>query len=289
MKGCLRQRYKGSWSITLDVGYAMDPITGTRTRRQKSITVQGTKRDAEKKLAELLHDVNRQQFVEPSKRMLGEWLDEWLEKSIKPAKAIRTYESYRGVIDRYLKPQLGGIRLQEVKAVDLEHYYHGLAAQRLIRRAVDHGKGLSPASVRQHHNVLHAALQAALLDGLVFRNVAKLVKGKPRMAKSHHEAQTQCWDRREAQAFLSAAKATGPQAAAFYAVALDSGARKAELCGLRWTDLDWTTGVLTIRQQLSRQLPGPAWGPVKNGRPRSVHLSPETVALLRSTMPIRPS
>jgi integrase len=68
---------------------------------------------------------------------------------------------------------------------------------------------------------------------------------------------------------------------ALYAVALDGGVRQAELCGLRWSDLDWPTGVLTIRQQLSRQRPGPVWGPPKNGRPRSLHLSAETLARLR--------
>ena len=48
MKGCLIQRYKGSWSIVLDVGYQLDPITGTRKRKQRCITVKGTKRDAGK-------------------------------------------------------------------------------------------------------------------------------------------------------------------------------------------------------------------------------------------------
>ncbi len=41
MKGCLTQRYKGSWSIVLDVGYQMDPITGVRKRKQRCITVRG--------------------------------------------------------------------------------------------------------------------------------------------------------------------------------------------------------------------------------------------------------
>jgi integrase len=233
MKGCLTQRYKGSWSIVLDVGYQLDPITGTRKRKQRCITVKGTKRDAEKKLAELVHDVNRQQFVEPSKRTVGEWLDEWVEKAIKPAKAIRTYESYRGVIDRYLNPNLGGIRLQELKAVDLERYYAQLRTQRLIQRATDIGKGLSSGSIRLHHTIVHSALQAALLDDLIYRNPAKLVKGKPKATAGHLDVQSHCWDTDDAKAFLRTAKAAGPQVAAFYTTALDSGTRKAELCGLR--------------------------------------------------------
>ncbi|MGH8064525.1 MAG: hypothetical protein ACRERE_04665 [Candidatus Entotheonellia bacterium] len=59
MRGSIRKRYKDSWNIILDVGYQRDPAAGKQKRVQKGFTVQGTKRDAEKKLAELLHDLNR--------------------------------------------------------------------------------------------------------------------------------------------------------------------------------------------------------------------------------------
>jgi integrase len=152
----------------------------------------------------------------------------------------------------------------------------------LIRRATDSGKGLSSTSIKQHHTTVHSALQAALLDGLVYRNVAKLVKGKPKTDTNHLDVQVHCWDSDEAKAFLRAAKAAGPQAGAFYATALDSGARKAELCGLRWSDLDWTAGTLTIRQQLSRKTTTvPVFGPTKTKKARVIDLGPETLVLLR--------
>ena len=186
MKGCLTQRYKGSWSIVLDVGYQLDPITGMRKRKQRCITVKGTKRDAEKRLAELVHDVNRQQFVEPSKRTLGEWLDEWVEKAIKPAKAIRTYESYRGAIDRYLKPNLGGIRLQELKAVDLERYYAQLRTQRLERSTTDHRqRAVVSLDQAASHDCSTAPCKPRCSTAWFHRNVAKLVKGKPKTATGH--------------------------------------------------------------------------------------------------------
>ena len=42
--------------------------------------------------------------------------------------------------------------------------------------------------------------------------------------------------------FIAAAKKATPQAAALYALALDTGARKSELCGLRWADVDLDAG-----------------------------------------------
>ena len=53
MRGHLKQRSKGSWSIVLDMG--RDPATGKR--RQQWQTVRGTKKEAEKKLAELQHQL----------------------------------------------------------------------------------------------------------------------------------------------------------------------------------------------------------------------------------------
>jgi hypothetical protein len=87
---------------------------------------------------------------------------------------------------------------------------------------------------------MHGALEAAVRGPLVARNVEKLVIGKPHQADGHADAITHCWTAQEAAVFLSAAKAAGPQAAAFYTLALDSGMRKSELCGLSWRDVDLT-------------------------------------------------
>ena len=54
MRGHLRKRSKGSWTIVLDVG--TDAVTGKR--KQRWIAVRGTKREAEAKLAKLIRAAN---------------------------------------------------------------------------------------------------------------------------------------------------------------------------------------------------------------------------------------
>jgi integrase len=78
-----------------------------------------------------------------------------------------------------------------------------------------------------------------------------------------------------------AAKAAGAQAGALYAVALDSGARKGELCGLSWEQVDLETGTIRIVRQLTKPGADPTFGPPKNGCARDVTLSAETVDLIR--------
>jgi hypothetical protein len=77
-------------------GYEPHAITGKLRRKQKSFTVRGTRKDAEKKLADLLHAANHGTLVEPSKMTLGNWLTEWIEAT-KPRLRANSYTRYKVV------------------------------------------------------------------------------------------------------------------------------------------------------------------------------------------------
>ena len=74
MRGSVKRRYEGSWSLILDLGYQLDRKTGLRKRKQKWVTFRGTKKDAQKKLTDLLGAANKGEFVERSKITMAEWL-----------------------------------------------------------------------------------------------------------------------------------------------------------------------------------------------------------------------
>jgi integrase len=277
MRGSIRRRSAGSWTLVFDLGHTTDLETGLRKRRQKCVTFRGTKKQAQAQLTELLRAANRSEFVESSKLTLGQWLREWLEKAVKPpARRINTYRTCKRVIADKLIPALGAIRLQELKATDLKAYY------------TSQQSALSSTTLAQYHTILSAALKAASLEGLVLRNVASIVVGKPRVRRDHKDVARNCWEADEAQTFLAAAKAAGARPAAFYALALDSGARKGELCGLQWGDVDLEKGTVTFVRQLievkaseQTSICEPVFGPPKNDVPRTVDLASETIALLR--------
>jgi len=77
MRGQPKQRSKGSWTIILDVG--RDPATGKR--KQQWVTVRGTKKEAEKKLTELIHEVDRGAYIKPTKVTVEDFLQRWLQDS----------------------------------------------------------------------------------------------------------------------------------------------------------------------------------------------------------------
>jgi integrase len=268
MRGSLKQRSKGSWSIILDLGYELDAATGTQKRKQKWHTVHGTKKQAEDKLADLLKEVKDGTYIDASELTLGAWLREWLAASKKQFRPS-TYTRYHGIIEHDLVPSaIGQMLVQQLRPTHLEAYYAA--------------SPVSASTLNLHHAILHPALAKAKRDGLVPHNVAiDLERPKPTRHKSD-DARRHCWTAGEARAFLEAAATRGIQPAAFYGLALDSGARKGELCGLTWPNLDLDAGKLHIVQQLLVPGEAPVFGPPKTGRPRTISLSAAIVALLRT-------
>ena len=223
MRGHIVKRYEDSYSITLNLG--RDPVTGKR--KQQSFSVKGTKKDAEKKLAELLHQLDTGTFMKPGKIKLGEFLLKWLDEYARPNLVPKTVEGYESIIRQHLIPKLGNIALTQLKPEHIQRYYSEI----LSSGRCDGKGGLSPSSVRYHHVTLHNALRYAMKWGLISRNPADAVDIPRAQRPEMH-----IMDENDIQRFLKAAKDT-PYYALFY-TALFTGMRRSEFLALRWQDVD---------------------------------------------------
>jgi integrase len=262
MRGSIINRGKNTWALVLDLGR----VNGKR--QQKWTTFHGTKTKAQEKLTELVRSANHNEYVEPSKLTLVDYLRSWVERSVKPPmRRPATYRLYSTVIEHHIaKSTLAGIPLQKVRGSDIENYFAHLK--------------LAPGSVQVHNAVLHSAFRKAVKDRLLSVNpCVDLERVRPSKGASVRE---HCWSALEAQRFLIAAQTAGAQSAAFFGLALDTGARKSELHGLLWTDVDLESGALTIARQLDKAGVEPVFGPTKTGRSRTLTLGSETVTLLRA-------
>ena len=237
MKGHVRQRSKGSWSIVIDVG--RDPQSGKR--RQQWHTVHGTKREAEAKLRELLQSVERGGYVKPGRLTLGEYLGQWLDGYVKTNCSLRTLDGYHSVAKCHLVPNLGMIPLTQLRHEQIQQYYG-----RCLSEGGPTGEGLSARTVLHIHRVLFEALKHAVRQGLLIRNVAELVD-VPRARKRKMKALTP----QEVARLLNVAKDT-PYYPVIYA-AVNTGLRQGELLGLRWRDLDLDLAALSVTQVLYKR------------------------------------
>ena len=157
MRGHIVKRYKNSYTIVLTLG--VDPTTGKR--KQQWVSVKGTKKEAEKRLAELLHQLDNGTFMKPGKTTLGEFLERWLMDYVWPNLAPRTAEGYETIIRQHLSPKLGSITLIQLKPEHLQKYYSemlrsgrcdsscGLSARECARRSEVRGRAGAPLRARR--------------------------------------------------------------------------------------------------------------------------------------------
>jgi integrase len=164
---------------------------------------------------------------------LGEFLDAWLE-AIKSSVRLNTYKTYRTLILHHIIPDLGEIKLQELRPDHVQRFY----AARLE-------SGASRSTVRMCHAILHHALDHAVKWGLLARNVCDAVN-QPKAKQTEMSV----WDPNQVAQFLQAAQ--GHRWEALFYLAVTTGLRQSELLGLYWTDLDWEARKLYIQRQCYR-------------------------------------
>lgn len=231
MKGHVYKRAEGTWTLVYDL--PRDSSNGKR--RQRSQTVKGTKRDAERVLREVVLSLEQGLYIRPNKLTVGELLRQWLRDYASMNTTDRTQESYTEIVEKHLIPALGRFWLSELQAQQVQSYY----ARKLSEGRMDGRGGLSARSVVYHHRILSHALDYAVKMGLVVRNVAKVVE-PPRVSKvTMNTLSTE-----EVERFLTAAEETDYYV--YFATLIYTGLRRGELLALRWRNLDLEKATLAV-------------------------------------------
>ena len=214
-------RYEGrrgtSWHIRIPIG---TDAQGNPIHRRH--TVHGTKREAEAKLRELLQEVDRGTYAEPTRMTLGEYLEKWYETH-RQGLSPTTDERYRALLRVHLIPQLGGIRLQELGVIQIQEM-----ANHLLReghRGYGSQRHLAPKTVRDVVGLLRQALKQAVEWNLVAHNPADRVK-LPRAARREPQIATE----EQARMLLDALRGSWAHVPAF--ISYHTGMRLGEVLAL---------------------------------------------------------
>ncbi|MDX2168436.1 MAG: site-specific integrase [Deltaproteobacteria bacterium] len=222
MTGHIRKRGKHSWQIFLEL-----PRTRDGRRRQKTVTVRGTKRQAEAELTRMTNEIATGAFVEPTRMTVSAFLDRWLADSAAIRVSAKTLERYEEIVRKHLIAALGPIRLVDLRPLHIQEYY----AAALRSGRLD-GKGaLSAQTVLHHHRVLREALHQAVRWQLLARNPADAVD-PPKPSRR----EMQVLDETETAEVLAAIRDSRLRLAVF--VAVTTGLRRGEVLALQWNDID---------------------------------------------------
>jgi integrase len=265
MRGHIRRRGKASWELKFDTG--IDPATGKRNIQY--VSVKGTRKDAQAKLAELLTAVGHGRYVEPSKITVSAFIcgsgnlgapdyvpgriDQWLAAGqISP----RTHERYMLSFKNQIEPFLGEKTLQRLSRLDLEAWHVALRTQ-----------GFAAAA----HMVLGKALTDAERDEMIVKNVCRM-QTAPRVEDEEEVAIV-----RDVPGLLERLK--GSRLYVIALVAVYTGLRLGELLAVRWGRVDLDKGVLQVREALDNK--GRIKGPKTKAGKRDITLPKIVVEVLR--------
>lgn len=246
-----------AWQVQVRVG--KDPQTGKWIRRSATAD---TKAEAEKVERQLLAEAegNRARFVEPSSDTLAKYLADWTERE-RPRLRATTRASYDNAM-KHIIPALGSVKLADLSPRKVQAFLDGMGPRRVTELV---------------RLVLVSALGDAERLGAVAVNVAKRTEAPYRAAPKRKS-----FTRGEAVALVEAC--AGTRYGHAIALALWTGLRRGEICGLRWEDVDWEAPSVTVRRNVIED----GAGRFVEGRPkteageREVPLIPQAVAALRA-------
>ncbi len=267
MKGTKTEVAPGVWRLRVYVGRNANgsPIQRSKTIRAPERKLGAGTRLADRELAKMIADAG-QGNAATGAETVGQLLSRFLEHGESLGRSPTTLREHRRTIETTLRPELGRIKLAKLTAADLDRLYAKLTA-----------RGLKATSVHRIHAVISAALHQAERWDLVARNVAHRATPPP-----VHAAEIVAPSPDEVRRVIEAAESIEPALAVLLLLAALTGARRGELCALRWSDVEWQDGTLRIARSVY-ETAGGGWAEkaTKTHQSRRIELDEFGLTILR--------
>jgi integrase len=218
---------KGCW-----IGRAIVGLLPSGKPRYKEVSAQ-TQGQALTKKQKAEEDAKAGRLPDGKPMTVGQYLTHWQDNVAKPSVRETTWASYERCVRLHLIPNLGGIKLAQLRPVHVEQFFAD------ISRA-----GVSKGNAKKVGEVLSTALEQAVRTGLIPVSPARPV-AKPQPPEEEIIPFTPDEIRRIRVA------AADQRLEAMFALAIGTGAREGELLGLARQHVDLDQGTVSIQRSLA--------------------------------------
>jgi len=264
MRGNIRRRGVDKWELRVYLG--RDPVTGRP--QQKSETFHGSRRDADRRLRDLIdeREKGRLKVVRAQLATFAELFERRLTND--PNLAPSTARAYRSYYRTRIGPVLGKRSVRSITTSELNDFYTHLRSE-----------GLARGSVQQIHAIISSTLEFGVSErfGGLTTNEARGAKGGGKIVRPAIEAPRP----EDVLRLLDPVNHDEPAFLLACRLAAATGARRGEIVGLRWSDLD-EDGRLWIRRSIHNMGYGVMFVKLpKTARGRSLYLDDDTFEMLR--------
>jgi len=218
-EGSIYQRKNGRWraQVTLD-GRRVSHDTKTRS-------------ESHQWLKNTLREVDEGMTLASTKLSFRDFSIQWLISKRSNLKK-NTWSQYNHLINSYVLPRIGDIKIRELRSAQIQNLYDGLLAQ-----------GVGTWTVLKIHNIVHSVLSHATRTNMIQQNPAShtIIPSEPTPEMKILN---------ESQVSQMLVAANGNRLEALYNLAVTTGMQQSEILGLKWTDLDWVNQTLRVERQL---------------------------------------
>lgn len=248
-------------------GRIYDSDTGKYIQRSKSTGLKvkdNTKRAAEKAMREIVAEWEKD-ASKPKRQanpLFEEYVYNWINKkrlSLKP-NSIKSYIDYANA---HIIPSLGHIKIRSLNLNHLNKFYESFLKDHTV------------SSAKKVHVVISGAILDAVREGMIPNNFSQFVEF-PRAEKFEGKAYTP----EQVALLLDEARKEGEPINAAITLAVCYGLRRSEIVGLRWSDIDFKNGTMTISNTVTQN--GKLRIEMERTKTRKSH---RTLSLIEYTVP----
>lgn len=222
------QLSKYNWQVVVSLGYDEN---GKRNRLKK----QGfkTKKEAEVYVTETLNKKNKGYITPTTNNILfKDFILDWFDNYKSNTLGVNTKSNYLSRINYHIIPNLGHLKLTDITNLTVQNFYNSL---------INNNK-LAPASAKKIIEILNNCFKYAKKNKLIYNIPTDIEKIKLEKPKIDY------WNKADVDFFIKEIENTPLYTPVF--ISTLTGLRIGELCGLRWSDIDFESGYLTVNHQV---------------------------------------
>lgn len=214
----------GKYRLMVSAG--RDPVSGKRRRLSK--VFYGSERDAERELSRLILKTGR--TVSTSALTVWDFIETMYLPAIEPPELRRrTVDEYRAKLERYVKPTIGSVRLDQLDAYACVSWWRGVQEMATHKQTQLHV-----------YRALSAVLGRAVKWGIIHENV--LTRAVTAPVPDHYSPTVLTED--QANDYLDAF--AGHLLEPLVVIMIAAGTRPSEAYALTWADVDFEDGSVRI-------------------------------------------
>lgn len=235
--GNIEKRGENKYRLTVSAGFKPD---GSRQYIRKTITAKSD-REAGKKLALFMAEVENSKITADSNMKFRDFVKLWDKNHAGINLEVRTYKRYIDMLNANILPEIGDMRLIDIKPVTLLNFYSKLAGDGA--RKDGHKGGYSPKTIQHIHRLISSIYNKAAEWQIIGINPAAHIKPPKAVNK-----EIDFYSADEVRTLIKALEDEPIRPRTMTLLAVYTGMRRSEILALKWEDIDFDEKTISINK-----------------------------------------